>query len=197
MTDKLLPCPFCGGEASDCGEVRYDEKFAKREGWTQSTFYYCNCVGCGADNKGLVGHRTKLEAIEAWNRRTPSPQNIVMGGDAPRRYDLTTVHRAGQQPRGEMLETVEGEYVAYDDFARAKVQVSQYAYERDLARRERDEATSTAPVELAMGSDDLRKRVMRAIFDPGATEGFKGDRDLTTWQTDAVMHALAPAETGE
>lgn len=42
--------------------------------------------------------------------------------------------------------------------------------------------------------DELRKRVMRAIFDPGATEGFKGDRDLTTWQTDAVMRALAATE---
>lgn len=44
--------------------------------------------------------------------------------------------------------------------------------------------------------DDLRKRIMRAIFDPGATEGFKGDRDLTTWQTDAVMRALATATEG-
>ncbi|WP_162252691.1 hypothetical protein, partial [Rhizobium sp. Root483D2] len=37
---------------------------------------------------------------------------------------------------------------------------------------------------------ELRKRVMFAIFDPGASEGFKGDRDLTTWQTDAVMKVL-------
>jgi hypothetical protein len=40
-------------------------------------------------------------------------------------------------------------------------------------------------------SENLRGRIMRAIFDPGATEGFKGDRDLTTWQTDAVMRVLA------
>ncbi len=31
---------------------------------------------------------------------------------------------------------------------------------------------------------------MFAIFDPDASEGFKGDRDLTTWQTDAVMKVL-------
>lgn len=37
---------------------------------------------------------------------------------------------------------------------------------------------------------ELRKRIMFAIFDPGASEGFKGDRDLTTWQTDAVMKVL-------
>jgi|GEM_PF-2124934 len=44
---------------------------------------------------------------------------------------------------------------------------------------------------------DLRKRIAAAIFDPGATEGRKGDRDLTTWQTDAVMHALGVATTSE
>lgn len=48
-----------------------------------------------------------------------------------------------------------------------------------------------APAPSMVEGDDLRKRVMRAIFDPGATEGFKGDRDLTTWQTDAVMRVLA------
>ena len=37
---------------------------------------------------------------------------------------------------------------------------------------------------------ELRKRIMFAIFDPGASEGFKGDRDLMTWQTDAVMKVL-------
>jgi len=37
---------------------------------------------------------------------------------------------------------------------------------------------------------DFRKRIASAIFDPGATEGLKGDRDLTTWQTDAVMRML-------
>ncbi|RYC10038.1 hypothetical protein [Ciceribacter ferrooxidans] len=37
---------------------------------------------------------------------------------------------------------------------------------------------------------DLRKRIASGIFDPGATEGLEGDRDLTTWQTDAVMRVL-------
>lgn len=38
----------------------------------------------------------------------------------------------------------------------------------------------------------LRKIVAAAIFDPGKTEGYKGDRTLTEWQTDAVMRALMP-----
>lgn len=37
---------------------------------------------------------------------------------------------------------------------------------------------------------ELRKRIMFAIFDPGASEGFNGVRDLTTWQTDAVMKVI-------
>ncbi|WP_037437845.1 hypothetical protein [Sinorhizobium fredii] len=39
-------------------------------------------------------------------------------------------------------------------------------------------------------SDALKKKMAAAIFDPGATEGYKGDRTLTEWQTDAVMRAL-------
>jgi len=35
-----------------------------------------------------------------------------------------------------------------------------------------------------------RKAVSAAISDPGATEGLKGDRTSTEWQTDAVMRAL-------
>lgn len=55
-------------------------------------------------------------------------------------------------------------------------------------------AVEPSPSTHVVATDDLRKRVVRAIFDPGATEGFKGDRDLTTWQTDAVMRALATTE---
>ena len=37
----------------------------------------------------------------------------------------------------------------------------------------------------------LRGRISAAIFDPGSTEGYKGDRSVTQWQTDAVMRVLA------
>lgn len=36
-----------------------------------------------------------------------------------------------------------------------------------------------------------RKAIAAAIFDPGATEGLKGERTLTEWQTDAVMRVLS------
>jgi hypothetical protein len=54
-----------------------------------------------------------------------------------------------------------------------------------------DRPPTPPPQDLSRGvSEDLRKRIMFAIFDPGASEGFKGDRDLTTWQTDAVVKML-------
>ncbi|SMD18642.1 hypothetical protein [Rhizobium sp. RU36D] len=36
----------------------------------------------------------------------------------------------------------------------------------------------------------LRERISRAIFDPGETEGNRGQRTTTDWQTDAVMRVL-------
>jgi hypothetical protein len=42
----------------------------------------------------------------------------------------------------------------------------------------------------ALSSEGLEKAVAQAIFDPGATEGYKGDRTLTEWQVQAVMRAI-------
>ena len=67
--EELLPCPFCGGEASAEGTVRYGDRTVKENEWDQSVFHYCNCQSCGVSNRGLVGHRTKDEAIRAWNTR--------------------------------------------------------------------------------------------------------------------------------
>lgn len=42
---------------------------------------------------------------------------------------------------------------------------------------------------------EIRKRVAFAISDPGhAGEGYKGDRSLTEWQTDAVMRVVSELE---
>ena len=72
----LLPCPFCGGEASATGSVRYSEN---HEAWwpdgsrIQDAFFV-NCMACGCDNRAMVGHQTTEAAIAHWNRRHPSPQ---------------------------------------------------------------------------------------------------------------------------
>jgi len=73
---ELLPCPFCGGAASDSGVVHYGhrEKQDQNAWWADGSpvedAYFCNCKSCGANNRGIVGgFQTQENAIEAWNRR--------------------------------------------------------------------------------------------------------------------------------
>ena len=44
---------------------------------------------------------------------------------------------------------------------------------------------------------ELRKQIGAAIFDPGATEGLKGERTLTEWQSDAVMRVIDALRASE
>ena len=72
---KLLPCPFCGGEA-----VIYHQssKYTNRDG------NYVHCMECGCrtklfecyGNTTKTHEDTKQEAIEAWNTRK-SMERIV------------------------------------------------------------------------------------------------------------------------
>jgi len=59
MTEKLKPCPFCGGEA------------VLLEPNESSTFYRvgCNCAHCIGANAVWHAHTSEAEAIEAWNAR--------------------------------------------------------------------------------------------------------------------------------
>ncbi|WP_158247940.1 Lar family restriction alleviation protein [Paracoccus sp. SY] len=74
---KLLPCPFCGGEASAEGYQRWtkpcpDMTWSNGEPVTEA--YFCNCPSCGVANTvSDVGHQTRADAIAAWNRRVPAP----------------------------------------------------------------------------------------------------------------------------
>lgn len=58
-TDKLLPCPFCGGE---------NIKLVDMAGWETWCKSCHACAGC-TDNDGEPFSRE--QAIAAWNRRTP------------------------------------------------------------------------------------------------------------------------------
>lgn len=63
MSDNLLPCPFCDGEAAlDSVEVMDDHVVSDR--------YYVFCFGCFAESANLA---TEAEAIAAWNRRATPP----------------------------------------------------------------------------------------------------------------------------
>lgn len=66
MTDKLLPCPFCGAEATI-------EEVENAVGRTGSV---CFSVGCNSkDEDSCMGYQSlttfsrRSEAIAAWNKR--------------------------------------------------------------------------------------------------------------------------------
>lgn len=51
-SDKLLPCPFCGGEAK----------------WSNALHNYIECKECGFET---IWYDTEAEAITIWNTRKP------------------------------------------------------------------------------------------------------------------------------
>lgn len=65
---ELKPCPFCGGDAAP-GTITYSKMMVQDQGWNQDTFHKVNCIQCGANNLGLIGFTTEMEAIKAWNTR--------------------------------------------------------------------------------------------------------------------------------
>lgn len=67
MSD-LKPCPFCGGEAAP-NTVTYTDQMVRQHGWKQKVFHAVNCIRCGVNNLGLVGHDSPDQAAHQWNRR--------------------------------------------------------------------------------------------------------------------------------
>lgn len=73
MTEKLKPCPFCGGELESttlCIEQEHNEDFVQ---WLSqgrlgpvSNDYRVYCYHCGSHGPAWI---TKEKAIECWNER--------------------------------------------------------------------------------------------------------------------------------
>lgn len=63
MTDKLKPCPFCGGEAYIDEHSFYNDK---TKGFTDHS-YGVLCSKCFAQSS--QSYETKKEAKQMWNRR--------------------------------------------------------------------------------------------------------------------------------
>jgi len=68
LQGELLPCPFCGGEAS-IGTTRISDK-RTRELNNRDNGFFVNCKICGSNNNCLrLGYATKEIAISHWNKR--------------------------------------------------------------------------------------------------------------------------------
>ena len=65
MSDKLLPCPFCGGEA----RIMLEE-----EDMPDNSFHNVYCMNCGAQ----FWVNSKSEAIKAWNNRTQPNEPLTL-----------------------------------------------------------------------------------------------------------------------
>ena len=63
MTDKLKPCPFCGGKAVLSS---WHKSQCMKKGEIRAEVYCYNCVA-----RSSV-YRSEAEAIAAWNRRAQS-----------------------------------------------------------------------------------------------------------------------------
>ena len=67
MTEELLPCPFCGGEAAANTMRTSCKDIIRLNG--QDEFYGVSCASCGANSRGIIGSKTQKEANEKWNTR--------------------------------------------------------------------------------------------------------------------------------
>lgn len=61
MNNKLLPCPFCGGEAEVIGFYL--------KGVANNYQYFVRCKRCKARPNALFSYRQEEKAIEKWNMR--------------------------------------------------------------------------------------------------------------------------------
>ena len=70
MTDKLKPCPFCGGEAEVYDyESKHDIYDPDTLGYVDTEYYTKYGVGCVLCGCIVADRNSETEAIEAWNRR--------------------------------------------------------------------------------------------------------------------------------
>jgi hypothetical protein len=73
--NDLLSCPFCGGQASRGTHRISDKQTIKLNG--QDTFHFINCIICGSNNQGILGHKTIAKAEEHWNKRNNNKKVVI------------------------------------------------------------------------------------------------------------------------
>lgn len=91
-----MPCPFCGGEASDTGHIAYNRALNDTT-WADGSpvveAFFVNCIACGtvARSGFIGGFQAKAEAVERWNTRSHEqarPAGEPVAGDASAMADL-------------------------------------------------------------------------------------------------------------
>ncbi len=76
-TDKLLPCPFCDGRAS-----QHDNEVGDKH------YFFISCRGCNTISKYYHG---KQESIKAWNTRATTKREAELQADVKHlKRDLAT-----------------------------------------------------------------------------------------------------------
>jgi Lar family restriction alleviation protein len=83
MSEKLKPCPFCGGEAQERGHKGVGTAI--------------QCTVCGA-NSG-IRQRSRKESAEAWNRRYAPIDYPERCNNCTHKGDKAWDERCGQQGR--------------------------------------------------------------------------------------------------
>lgn len=110
ISDKLLPCPFCGGEAElysyEAERVIYDSDTLGYVDTECFTKYGVSCTGC---NCLMAEYKSEEHATAEWNTRKPM-ERIVKRLEEPNNYTImcgkhfTTVERVIEIVKEEMEE---------------------------------------------------------------------------------------------
>jgi hypothetical protein len=79
---KLLPCPFCGGDA-EADHMRYYRQLSGGVLDHGAAIYCISCDAdmtmCRADTPELSDEDRMAILVEQWNRRSPPPQEGEVG----------------------------------------------------------------------------------------------------------------------
>ena len=76
MSDKLLPCPFCGGRATIQQDTRYP-RYGKKD-TVKAYEPICISSGCLIYKADSVYFLSEQEAISAWNNRTQQNEPLTL-----------------------------------------------------------------------------------------------------------------------
>lgn len=100
MTDKLSPCPFCGGAP----------KLRVHRSGEDSEDCYVECPACEVRTTYYEDAYAPVDdAVAAWNRRTPPPETNTMGGDETLRLAVAAALEADREFRSNMMPGWEGD----------------------------------------------------------------------------------------